>query len=343
MRLSRFVISLLLSLGLSSAIAETATPASAGSAAPVPAALPVSTFEPVPANKDNDLRLFYPDGKILKGSEALEKMGRDASLTMWLAGNQFFAMEDVVRAFYKKNRGVGSVGIITLPPGVILNAINKGGWSYEGKDYPMTPDIYASVNLDHLKALKAKGKMDHYMIYIRNKLELVVAQGNPKHVKDIDDLKRTDLRIMLPNPITEGIMKFYVKKVLVQHGLWDQLSGGKECKSCQATPQTYFTAVHHREIPDALKAGTTDVGIVWASEVQHAKDEGATVEGVPLPPEDSLVKEVAYVIGSLEHTKHAAAAKRYLNFLKSPQAQKAYTHHGFINATKEDLNLNPIP
>ena len=52
---------------------------------------------------------------------------------------------------------------------------------------------------------------------------------------------------MLPNPITEGIMKFYVKKVLVQHGLWDQLSGSKECKSCQATPHTYFTSVHHRE------------------------------------------------------------------------------------------------
>ena len=343
MRLSRFAFPLLLlSLGFFSACAETPTPATGKAVAPTPAAAPVSAFEPIPANKDNDLRLFYPDGRIVKGSEALEKMQHDASLTLWLAGNQFFAMEDVMRAFYEKNRGVGSVGIITLPPGIILNAINKGGWSYQGKDYPMTPDVYASVNLDHLKALKAKGKMDDYMTYIRNKLELVVAQGNPKHVKGISDLKRTDLRVMLPNPITEGIMKFYVKKVLVRHGLWDQLSGGKECKSCQATPQTYFTSVHHREIPDGLKANTVDVGIVWASEVQHAKDEGAPIEGIPLPPEDSLVKEAAYVIGPLNHAEHSAAATRYLNFLKTPQAQKAYTHHGFIKATKEDLALKPI-
>jgi hypothetical protein len=116
---------------------------------------------------------------------------------------------DVIREFQKAHPEVGNIAVITLPPGILLKAIIAGGWSYEGKDYAMEPDIYASVNMGHLGTLKAKGKMDKYMIYTHNALELMVAKGNPEHIKGIDDLGRNDLRIMLPNPITEGIMTFY--------------------------------------------------------------------------------------------------------------------------------------
>ncbi len=338
MHSSRFIFALLALPWVSwiGAVQAQESPAAPAAEAPKP------VYETVPANKDNDLRIFYADGHVLKGGDALGKMNDDANLSLWLAGNQFFAMEDVIHAFQKKHPKM-NVAVITLPPGIILNAINKGGWSYQGKDYPMEPDIYASVNLEHLQKLKAKGKMTQYKLYLRNKLEMVVAKGNPKKIKKIDDLARPDLRIMLPNPVTEGIMKFYIKKVLEQHGLWDKISGGKECKSCQATPQTYFTSVHHREIPDALKAGTIDVGIVWASEVQHAKEEGIDLQGVPLPPQDSLVHDAAYAIGALVDAKHAKAASEYLAFLGTPVAQNAYAKHGFIKASKSDLKLRAIP
>ena len=306
-------------------------------------AIAADTLEPIPPNKDDDLRLFYGDGRVVKGPEAMSKMNSDAALVLWLAGNQFFAMEDVIRAFQKAHPGTGAVGLITLPPGIILNAILKGGWRYRDSDYPMQPDVYASVSLGHLQALKAKGTMDRYMTYLRNRLEMVVARGNPKGVKGIDDLTRPDVRVMLPNPVTEGIMKFYIKKVLVKHGIWDRISGGKECKSCQATPNTYFTSVHHREIPDALKAGTADVGIVFSSEVQYALREGVPEEGIALPPQDSLVDEIAYAIGALRNAPHPAAAQRYLEFLATPAAQRTYARFGFIEASKEDLALKPIP
>lgn len=300
-------------------------------------------LEPIPPKKDDDLRLFYPDGRIVKGAQAMERMNSDAKLVLWLAGNQFFAMEDVIHTFQKAHPKAGAVGLITLPPGIILNAILKGGWRYQDKDYAMQPDIYASVSLGHLQTLKAKGRMDRYMTYLRNRLEMVVAKGNPKNIKGIDDLVRPDVRVMLPNPITEGIMKFYIKKVLVQHGIWDKVSGGKECKSCQATPNTYFTSVHHREIPDALKAGTADVGVVFSSEVQHALKEGVPEEGIALPPQDSLVNEIAYATGALKNSRHPAAARLYLKFLTTAQAQKAYAKFGFIEASRKDLALKPIP
>ncbi|MBI3526199.1 MAG: substrate-binding domain-containing protein [Betaproteobacteria bacterium] len=335
MRISNFALPALIALGLlaSQARAEDA---------PKPAAA-ASAFEVVPPKKDNDLRIFYADGKVVKGVPALEKMNSDAKLTLWLAGNQFFAMEDVIHAFQKTHPEVGNVALITLPPGILLKAINKGGWNYEGKDYAMQPDIYASVDLGHLKALKAKGKMEHYMIYTHNALNLVVAKGNPKKIKGIDDLGRTDIKIMLPNPIDEGIMTFYAKKVLQNHKLWDKVSGGKECKACDPTPNVHFTVVHHREIPDGLMAGTVDAGIVWATETKNALKEGHAVEAIPLPAEDSLINEVSYAIGTLTGNPHQAAAGKYLGFLQSSQGQDAYAKFGFVNASKTDLESKPIP
>ena len=335
MLISRFVLSALVTVGLltNQAYAED-TPKTAVAA---------SAFEVVPPEKDNDLRIYYADGKIVKGTPALEKMNSDANLTLWLAGNQFFAMEDVIHTFQKAHPEVGNIGLITLPPGIILKAINAGGWNYEGKNYAMEPDIYASVDLGHLKTLKGKGKMDKYMIYTHNALQLMVAKGNPKKIKGIDDLGRDDLKIMLPNPLTEGIMTFYAKKVLQNHKLWDKLSGGKECKSCDPTPNVHFTSVHHREIPDGLKAGTVDVGIVWATETKNALKEGHAVDAVELPPEDSLINEVSYAIGTIIGNAHQNAAAKYLGFLQGDSGQEAYAKFGFVNASKADLEIKSIP
>src|SRR5262245_9013156 len=304
---------------------------------------PAAKLQGIPGDKDDDLRLFYSNGKVAEGSDALAKMGTDANLTMWLDGNQFFAMEDVIHRFQKAYRDVGNVAVITMPPGMIVNAIIAGGWRYQGKDYPMQPDLYASVDLGHLQTLRDKGKMAQYMTYARNKLELVVAPGNPKNIKGLDDLARPDLKVMLPNPVTEGIAKFYMKKALIRHGIWDKLTGGKECEACQVTPTTYFTAVHHREIPEALKAGTIDAGIVWSSEVGYAKQIGISVQGVSLPPEDSFVNEVVYLMGPVTSGAHPKAADRYMRFLASAAGQDVYARYGFIKASKEDLRKRPIP
>ena len=333
MRISRFALPALLALGL------LAGPAHAEDA---PKAA-VTSFEIVPPKKDNDLRIFYTDGKIVKGTPALEKMNTDANLAIWLAGNQFFAMEEVIHTFQKAHPEVGNVALITLPPGVVMKAIIKGGWNYEGKDYAMQPDIYGSVDIGHLKNLKSKAKMDKYFVYTHNALDLMVAKGNPKGIKGIDDLGRDDLKIMLPNPIDEGIMTFYAKKVLQNHKLWDKISGGKECKACDPSPNVHFTVVHHREIPEGLKAGTVDVGIVWATETKNALEEGHAVQTVALPPEDSLINEVSYVIGTLTDSKRQEAASKYLDFLQTNKGQDAYAKFGFVKASKTDLETKPIP
>ncbi len=309
-----------------------------------PAARPASPakFVVIPKGKDNDLKLYYADGRIVRGAAALARMQDDAELILWLAGNQFFAMDDVVRAFQRRNPGV-DVGLITLPPGLIMNAILAGGWTYEGGSHAGLPDVYASVNLGHLKNLKKAGLMDRYAVYMHNELEIMVAKGNPKGIRGIKDLVGPGVRTSMPNPVNEGIMQFYARKVLERHGIWNQISAGKECFSCQTTPLNWFTSVHHRETPDRIKAGTSDAGIVWKTETQEAMRSGAPVEAVTLPPEDSLRNEVAYAIGALMVSPRRAVAAKYLEFLKTPESQSAYAKYGFVNATRAELELRPIP
>ena len=296
----------------------------------------------VPPNKDNDLKLYYADGRIIKGADALARMQQEAALILWLAGNQFFAMDDVVHAFQKQNPGA-VVGLITLPPGLLLSAIEKGGWSYAGREYPGRPDVYSSVNLGHLKKLKAAGLMHEHAIHMHNEMVLMVAKGNPRRIGGIADLRREGVRTSMPNPVNEGIMQFYGRKVLERHGLWGHVSGGKECFSCLTTPNNWFTSVHHRETPDRILANQSDTGIVWLTEVTEAQRAGKAVDAVRLPPQDSLRDEVAYAIGALNGSPRKAAAARYLAFLATPQAQEAYAKYGFVNATRQELALKPIP
>src|SRR5512139_2067282 len=76
-------------------------------------------FVPIPKDKDNDLKLYLADGRIAKGADALSRMQKEADVILWLAGNQFFAMDDVVKAFQQQNRDK-RIGLITLPPGLLL-------------------------------------------------------------------------------------------------------------------------------------------------------------------------------------------------------------------------------
>jgi ABC-type molybdate transport system substrate-binding protein len=263
-------------------------------------------------------------------------------LILWPAGNQFFAMDEVIGA-YQKHAPTISVGLITLPPGLLLQAIKAGGWGYEDTEYRGQPDIYASVNLTHLKQLKASAIMDSYMVYMHNELQIMVAQGNPKKITGVQDLARPDVRTSMPNPVNEGIMQFYIRKVLERHGIWQTISGGKECVHCLTTNNNWFTAVHHRETPDRIVANQSDAGMVWKTEVLAASRGGAQVEGIALPDEDSLRTEVSYVVGMLTGSKHREAAEAFLNFLRSTEGQDAYAKFGFVQANDAELQLRPIP
>lgn len=302
-------------------------------AAPAGAAGPVA----VPEGHAADLRFFDTDGSALDGAAALRRMA-GAGLNVWVAGNQFFAMPRVIAAFQAAHPGI-SVGLVTLPPGLELQAIQAGGWRFGDAVLAATPDVFGSVSPAQLRQT---GRIDRYVVYMHNALELMVAPGNPKHVADLRDLTRPDLRVMLPNALDEGIMRYYGKPVLERLGVWRALSPGADCAGCDPTPHVHFCVVHHREIPPAIAAGTADAGLVWRTETLAAIAAGAKVQGVALPPDQNAADHVAYVAGALTGAAHPEAAAAYLGFLASPAGQAAYAAYGFLPAGEAERADRPL-
>lgn len=283
----------------------------------------------------HDYRTFHTDGKIDLGK--IEDSYK-ADLVMYLAGNQFMVIEDLIKDFQSKNPDVKSVYVETIPPGQILKKQILAQGEINGQKTNQNPDLFASVNQDHLKALQKKQRMDKYMIYTHNKLELMVKAGNPKGIKGVEDLKRDDIVQSHPNPLTEGIFKFYGSEMLKDLGLYAKVTGDKECKSCWAVDgKTWFTSRHHRETPARIEKGEADVGIVWATEVAHAKAEGRQVDGVAIPAPLNKEAKVGYAIGALKEGKNAANANKFLAYLATDGAQDIYAKYGFSKASKDDL------
>lgn len=287
------------------------------------------------AGHGNDYRTFHTNGEVEFG--AIEN-SYTADLVMYLAGNQFMVMLELISDFQSKNPDIESVYVETIPPGQILKGQLMTQGEIEGKPTAMNPDIFASVNIDHLKKLHGKELLNEYIIYIHNKLELMVAEGNPKGIKGPEDLARDDLVQSHPNPLTEGIFKFYGSEMLKDLGIYEKVTGNAECKACWAVEgKTWFTARHHRETPDRIEKGEADVGIVWTTEVVHAKAEGRPIGGVAIAAPLNKQEKVNYAIGIMTNGRNADNAARYLAYLGTDEAQAIYEKYGFIRATTEEL------
>lgn len=301
-------------------------------------------ISPVHAEKDaghaKDYRTFHVDGNIDYGHIA---DSYSSDLVMYLAGNQFMVIEDLIKDFQAKNTDIKTVYVETIPPGQIFKKQLLQQGMINGEKTNMSPDLFASVNINHLKNLNAQGLMNEHSVYTHNKLELMVAKGNPKGIKGAEDLGRDDLVQSHPNPLTEGIFKFYGIAMLKKLDLYEKVTADKKCKSCWAIEgKTWFTARHHRETPQRIEQGLADVGIVWTTEVAYAKKENRALEGVAIAAPYNMQAEVAYAIGPMLKGRNQENAKRFMAYLATEAAQNIYASYGFIPASAEELAIKPL-
>jgi ABC-type molybdate transport system substrate-binding protein len=292
------------------------------------------------AGHGDDYRTFHTNGEVEYGSVA---DSYTSDLVLYLAGNQFMVMQELITDFQKRNPDIESIYVETIPPGQILKGQLLKQGEIEGQETAMNPDVFASVNIGHLKKLNSEGLMDTHAIYIHNKLELMVADGNPKNIEGVEDLGRDDLVQSHPNPLTEGIFKFYGSEMLKDLGLHEKVTAGAQCKSCWAVEgKTWFTSRHHRETPDRIEKGEADVGIVWVTEVVHAKAEGRPIDGIAIPAPLNKLDKVNYAIGIMNNGRNADNAARYLAYLATDEAQAIYQSYGFIRASSDELTPKPL-
>ena len=100
---------------------------------------------------------------------------------------------------------------------------------------------------------------------------------------------------------------------------------------------THETRVHHVETPSRILSGDSDVGPVWVSELQLAVNNGDAVGGYQ--PIDSVNRPVVYSVAFLAtmSKKHKRLARKWVDFLHSPEGVQIYVDGGFSALTGTEL------
>ncbi|HEX6831358.1 MAG TPA: sulfate ABC transporter substrate-binding protein [Methyloceanibacter sp.] len=159
----------------------------------------------------------------------------------------------------------------------------------------------------------------------------LVRKGNPKSIKDWDDLTKDGVEVITPNPKTSGGARW---NYLAAWAFADQKYGHDEDKDRHFIKKLYANV----PVLDTGARGSTttfaqrgigDVLLAWENEAFLALDElGADKFDIVVPslsikaePPVAVVDEVVDAKGTRK------VAEAYLNFLYTPEAQKLIAHN----------------
>lgn len=252
-----------------------------------------------------------------------------SDLTLFMAGNQFMAMAEIIAAFQNEHPDIKNIFYETLPPGLALKQILSGGATFKDNVIDVYPDIYTSVNEKAMKVLEEAGHIlpNDYHLYLHNRLTLMVPAGNPAGITGVTDLAADNIRISQPDPQNEDIA-FHIMDMYRQAGGEALVYRIMEEKRAEGT--TIFTVVHHRETPLRISKKTVDVGPVWATEALHGGTTGLAFDVVE-PGEDlDQRRQINYYVCNLKNAPNRENSQKFLDFILSAPAQKIYKRYGFL-------------
>jgi sulfate transport system substrate-binding protein len=157
-------------------------------------------------------------------------------------------------------------------------------------------------------------------------VSLVVRQGNPKNIKDWDDLLAPGLEVVTPSPLSSGSAKWNLLAPYAAKSNGGQNSqAGLDFVNKLVTEHVKTRPGSGREATDVFLQGTGDVLISYENEAINVERQGKPVEHVNPPQTFKIENPVAVVTGS----SHADKANALKNFLYTPEGQKIWAQAGF--------------
>ena len=252
-----------------------------------------------------------------------------ASLVLFVAGNQFMVMDELVETFRSHYPEVNKIFYETLPPGLELKQILAGGALFKDKLIDVRPDVYASVSEVAMQQLAEKDLISagDYFLYLHNRIVLMVPKGNPGKINSLPDLGLSEVRISQPNPEYEDIA-FHIMDMYRDAGGETLVHRIMEEKRAEGT--TILTTVHHRETPLRIERGEVDVGPVWSTEMKHARQNNLSVDVVEPGENLDQREKINYYICPLKSSANPENGAKFLQFIRSSKAQGIYEKYGFI-------------
>ena len=170
-------------------------------------------------------------------------------------------------------------------------------------------DVFASADQKNMKKIEDAGAATGSpVVFAKNRMEIAVERGNPKHIATVADLAKPGLIVVLC--ATEAPCGKYADQLLEQ----DKVTLSPKSRELDA--KATLTKVSR---------GDADAAIVYVTDVKKATD----VDGVAIPTGQNVIATLPIV--ALKDSKNAALAKAWVDFITSSAVEKKLQEqYGFL-------------
>ncbi|MDE0613677.1 MAG: molybdate ABC transporter substrate-binding protein [bacterium] len=219
--------------------------------------------------------------------------GGETTVTVYAAASLAEAFEDLATEFEAANPDV-DVKLNLAGSARLAAQISAGARA----------DVFASANAATMSRVEAEGRTaTPPVLFVRNRLALVVPIDNPGNVTSLEDLSDDDIVLAACAP--EVPCGALAQAVLADAGV-------------DADADTEETSV--RAVLTKVTLGEADAGLVYATDVAAG---GSKVASVPLGPQ---IRFNDYPVAAVSDR---AVAADFVDFVLSPDGQRILWSHGF--------------
>lgn len=184
-------------------------------------------------------------------------------------------------------------------------------------------DVFASANTAQMEVAVKGGRVTSSTVFVLNRLIAIVPADNPAKIKELKDLSRPGLRLVLAAkaaPVGQYALDFLDKATKnPSFGATYKDDVLKNVVSYEDNVKQVFTKV-------AL--GEADAGIVYTTDVLGANAKKVLKIKIP----DELNTIARYPIASLANSANSYWAKGFVRFVLSRDGQRTLAAYGFIPA-----------
>jgi molybdate transport system substrate-binding protein len=172
--------------------------------------------------------------------------------------------------------------------------------------------VFASADTTNMDKLSTDGfTIGTAQVFAHNKLEIVVAAGNPKGITGLADLAKPGVIYITAAPTVPAGK--YALQILDKAGV-------------KATPKSLETDV--KSVVGKIVLGEADAGIVYVTDVKAA---GSKVTGIPIP--DSVNVIATYPIVEVKSGNNRSLANAFIDYVLSVDGQAKLQSFGFLPAS----------
>jgi sulfate/thiosulfate transport system substrate-binding protein len=261
---------------------------------------------------------------LLVGPLSLQRASADdVTLTLVAYSTPQEAYEELIPAFQKTPQGAGVKFETSYGASGDQSRAVAAGLPADVVALSLEPDVTKLVKADLVP--ETWNQDDFHGFVTDSVVVFAVRPGNPKNIHTWDDLIRSDVEVITPNPLTSGGARW---NIMAAFGA--QIKQGKsEDQAVEYLRQLFdHVSVQDKSAREALQTfvgGKGDVLLSYENEAITASQKEQKIEYV-VPDQTILIENPIAVTST---TKHADQANAFVAYLRTPEAQRIYAQKGY--------------